>query len=124
MLIGGMVVSNGGRVILNFRLGDGGGVGSVGPAMPTRAMCDFPFYTHNMFLLIFVFRILLNGIFSILRLRNYPILSATYNDSVEGRLRKIFGTFSFFKSIFDDVCVFIFGIVIYFLTIFYFEKIQ
>ena len=53
----------------------------------------------------------------------YPILSANFQDNA-GRIDSIFGVVKLLGSIFDDTCVFIFGIVGFFLSAYYMDYIQ
>ena len=85
-------------------------------------MCRLPL-VENMLLVIVGIRMLCKAIFSVLRLKYFPILSASFKDDA-GRLDNIFGVFKLLGSIFDDTCVFIFGTVGYILSVYYLDHVQ
>ena len=84
------------------------------------SMDTFPI--QNMAFIVFGLRIIISGIFTTLRFRYYPLLSASYKDSA-GNLQSLFDAVKLVGEIFDDVCVFLFGLVAYFLTVYYLDMI-
>ena len=75
------------------------------------------------FFVILGVRLLCKAIFSVLRLKYFPILSASFQDDA-GKLDSIFGVLKLLGSIFDDTCVFIFGAVGYILSVYYLDHVR
>ena len=86
------------------------------------AMSGLPMI-QNMLIVVVGIRVILKAVFSVLRLRFFPILSANFQDNA-GRMDSMFGVVKLLGSIFDDTCLFIFGIVGYFLSVYYMGYIQ